>query len=126
MDSWETPPTLTYSFQQQCRRLLGSFFRSLESSVPWFISIGHPVNGIENTCLTHLLGFRHEVGVDFLSSIGLLRRGHSRSPSAITVVNSAWDKFIEEEQLGDIMETITKSTVSCTKYYFINYGKKCY
>jgi hypothetical protein len=125
MDSWD-PPTITYSFQQQCHQLLGSLFHSLKSSIPWFISTGNPVNGVENTCLTHLLGFNHEVGVDFLCSIRFLRHGHSRSPRATTVVNSAWDKLIEVEQLGDIMETITKSTVSCTKYYFINYGKKCY
>jgi hypothetical protein len=126
MDSWDSPPTITYSFQQQCRQLLGSFFRSLERSIPWFISIGNPVNGVGNTCLTHLLGFHHEVGVDFLCSIGLLRHGHSRSPNAITVVTSSWDTFIEEEKLGDIMETITKSTVSRKKCYFINYGKKRY
>jgi hypothetical protein len=89
-------------------QLPGSFFHSLKRSIPWFISIGNPVNGVENACLMQLLGFNHEVGVDFLCSIGLLRHGHSQSTSSITVVNSSWDKFIEEEQLGDIMETITK------------------
>jgi hypothetical protein len=53
-----------------------------------------------------------------------VRRGHSRSPNAITVVMAAWDKFIEEELLKDVMETITKTAVTHTVYYFINYGKK--
>jgi hypothetical protein len=79
---------------------------------------------LQGTCLTSLLGFEHEGGVDFLCSIGLIRRGHSKSPNAVVVLTAAWDKFIEEEMLGDIMETITKTSVSRTKYYFINYGKK--
>jgi hypothetical protein len=38
---------------------------------------------------------------------------------------AAWDKFVEEELLGDVMETITKTAVShTTVYYFVNYGKK--
>jgi hypothetical protein len=37
---------------------------------------------------------------------------------------AAWDKFIKEELLGDVMETITKTAVSHTVYYFVNYGKK--
>jgi hypothetical protein len=31
---------------------------------------------------------------------------------------------MKEELLGDVMKTITKTSVSHTKYYFINYGKK--
>ncbi len=53
----------------------------------------------------------------------LVHLHYSRLPSANTVVNSSWDKFIAEEQVGDIIETITKSFVSRTKYYFINYKK---
>jgi hypothetical protein len=33
-------------------------------------------------------------------------------PTAISVVKAEWDKFMEEEELGDIMETITKTSVS--------------
>ncbi len=79
---------------------------------------------MQGTCLTSLLGFEHEGGVDFLCSIGLLRRGHSKSPNAVVVLTAAWDKFIEEELLGDVMDTITKTSVPRTKYYFVNYGKK--
>jgi hypothetical protein len=88
------------------------------------MSIAKPVNGVQGTCLTSLLGLDYEDGVDLLCLIGLLRRGHSRTPNAITVVMAAWDKFIKEELLGDVMETVTKTAVSHTLYYFINYGKK--
>jgi hypothetical protein len=123
MESWDSLP-ISQSFRQQCHQLLSIFFRELQCSSPWFISIAKPVNGVQGTCLTSLLGLDYEDGVHFLCSIGLLRQGHSRSPNAITIVMAAWDKFIEEELLGDVMETIIKTAVSHTVYYFINYGKK--
>jgi hypothetical protein len=88
MDSWDSP-SISQSFRQQCRNLLGNFFRDLASSSPWFISVGHPVNGLQGTCLTSLLGFEHEGGVDFLCSIGLIRQGHSKLPNAVGVLTAA-------------------------------------
>jgi len=122
MDLWETPVSL--SFKQQCQHLLGDFFRELENAAPWFVSLGKPVNGEEDTCLYSLLGFDHEKGISFLSSLGLVKRGHSRNPQAISVVAGAWDKFLDEELLRGMMETITKTTVGNSLYYFIHYGKK--
>ena len=55
-DPWESVP-VNNTFRQQCRHLLGSFFRSLENSGPWWVSIAKPVNGIEQTYLPYLLGF---------------------------------------------------------------------
>jgi hypothetical protein len=122
MDFWGTK--VSQSFRQQCQHLLGIFFRDLEKSGPWFVSVGNPVDGVPSSCLTFLLGFHHEEGINFLCSLGLLKRGHSRSPDAISVVQKAWDRFVDEELLGDIMEYITKTTVGDTLHYFIHYGKK--
>jgi hypothetical protein len=40
------------------------------------------------------------------------------------VVLPAWEQFIQEEELHDIIETITKTSVCRTAYCFKNYGKK--
>jgi len=122
MDLWETPVSLC--FKQQCQHLLGDFFRSLENAAPWFVSLGKPVNEEEGTCLYSLLGFEREKGISFLSSIGSIKKGRSRNPEAISVVSGAWDKFLHEEVLGNMMETITKTSVGATLYYFMHYGKK--
>jgi hypothetical protein len=39
------------------------------------------------------------------------------------VVTAAWDRFLEEELVGGIMQTITKPSVSCIACYFVCYGK---
>jgi hypothetical protein len=36
------------------------------------------------------------------------------------VVVAEWEKFIEEEELGDIMESITKTKVKKKGYYFLS------
>jgi len=123
MDFWDSH-SVTQSFKQQCQHLFGDFFCNLENSAPWFLSVGKPVNGVQGTCLTYHLGFDHEKGISFLCSMGLIREVRSRLPNAIVVVTAAWDRFIEKELLGDIMETITKKSVSRIAYYFIHYGKK--
>jgi hypothetical protein len=43
---------------------------NLENSVPWFVSVGNPVN---STGLASLLGYDHEKGISFLCSMGLIR-----------------------------------------------------
>ena len=111
MDSWDSVP-ITFSFRQQCRQLLGTFFRSLQYSTPWWVSIAKPVNGIEQTYLPYLLGFEQDGGIDFLCMTGLIKRGHSRNQLAAVVVTAEWDKFIDEQNLGDIMETINKTSIS--------------
>jgi len=40
------------------------------------------------------------------------------------VVSGAWDKFLHEEVLGNMMETITKTSVGATLYNFVHYGKR--
>jgi hypothetical protein len=97
MDSWDSAP-ITFSFRQQCRQLLGTFFRSLQHSMPWWVSIAKPVNGIDGTHLTYLLGFDEDAGIDFLCMTGLIKRGHSRNQLATTVVTAEWDKFIDEQR----------------------------
>jgi len=114
MDLWETPVSLC--FKQQYQYLLGDFFQSLENAAPWFVSLGKPVNEEEGTCLYSLLGFEREKGISFLSSIGLIKKGHSRNPEAISVVSGARDEFLHEEVLGKMMETITKTSAGATLY----------
>jgi hypothetical protein len=100
------------------------FFWILENAAPWFVSLGKPVNEEEGTCLYSMLRFERKKGISFLSSIGLIEKGHSRNPEAISEVSGAWDKFLHEEVLGNMMETITKASVGATLYYFVHYGKK--
>ena len=123
MACWETSAN-PHSFRQQCRQLLGNYFRSFQTAGPWYLSIGNPVDGVHKTCLAAFLGYDFEVGVDFLCSLGLLKRGHGRYPNAVTVLLAEWDKFIIEQELGDIMETITRTQVGDKMHYFINYGNK--
>jgi len=40
------------------------------------------------------------------------------------LVTKAWDRFIDEELLGDMMETITKTSTFHIAYFFVHYGKK--
>ena len=48
-------------------------FRALESTEPRWVSIIHPVKDIKTTSLSHLLGFEHQVGLEFLCSTGLVK-----------------------------------------------------
>ncbi len=66
----------------------------------------HPVKNDESTYLTYLLGPKHSVGIEFLCSAGFLKVGHSRNPNATVVVTSEWEKFIVEEQLADLVESV--------------------
>ncbi len=47
------------------------FFRSLSSEKPQWVSILDPVNDDKESFLTHLLGFEHNAGLEFLVVIGL-------------------------------------------------------
>jgi hypothetical protein len=38
--------------------------------------------------------------------VGLIRVGHSQNPTATIVIKAEWDKFLIEEKLHDLMETI--------------------
>ena len=122
MDSRETRPTIS-GFRQQNRQILGSFLRSLEHLDPWWISILSPVNGDSSTTLTSLLGFEHEVGLQFLAGTGLIKSSRGEHPS-YSVVQVEWERFIVEEKLQDIMESVNRTSVGRSKFYFINYGKK--
>ena len=122
MDSRRNTPN-TYSFRQQNRQILGSFLRSLEHLDPWWVSIISPVNGDYSTTLTSILGYEHNVGLEFLVGTGLIKRVSQVTPS-YAVVQAEWDRFIVEEKLQEIMETVNRTSVMRSKYYFINYGKK--
>jgi hypothetical protein len=122
MDSRETP-YISRCLRQESRQILATFLRSLENLDPWWVSIVSPVNGDRSTTLTYLLGFEHEVGLQFLAGTGLLKHGTQNAPS-FSVVQDEWDKFILEENLSNIMETVNRTSVARKKYYFINYGKK--
>ena len=65
----------THSLHQLSRQLLGSFLHDLANLDPWWVSIVSPVNGDHTTTLADLLGFEHEVALDFLCSAGLLKVG---------------------------------------------------
>jgi hypothetical protein len=65
----------------------------LENLDPWWVSIVYLVNGDETTTLTYLLGFVHEVGLEFLAGTGLLKHGTPNAPS-FSVVQDERDKFI--------------------------------
>jgi hypothetical protein len=114
---------VTSSLRQQNRQILGSFLLSLEDLDPWWVSVVSPVNGDDTTTLTHLLGFEHLVGLQFMVSTGLLKCGLNNSQS-FSAMQAEWDKFIIEQSLQDIMETVNQTSVVRVKYYFINYGKK--
>jgi len=111
---------MSYSYHQQNRQILASFFCSLAHLDPWWVSIVSPVNGDQSTTLTSVLGFEHQVGLDFLAGTGLLKLGN---PS-YCVVQAEWEKFLLEHNLQDIMETDNRSSVMHSKHYFINYGNK--
>ncbi len=76
------------------------------------------------TCLTHFLGFDHSVGIEFLYLTGLLKIGNSRNPQATVVIQSEWEKFIVEEHLFDLVETLNRTAVSGKRYYFVHFGLK--
>jgi hypothetical protein len=50
------------------------FFRSLSSEKPQWVSILDPVNDDKESFLTHLLGFEHNAGLEFLVVIGLKKK----------------------------------------------------
>jgi len=119
MDSWDSPCD-SRSFRQRCRHALGNFFHSFQKDQPRWISISKPVAGDEKNWINYLLGFDQKTAVQFLLSTGLIKEGHSRNPSAIVVVTAEWDKFILEEGLEDLMESVNKTKL----HYFINIGAK--
>jgi hypothetical protein len=73
------------------------FFRSLSSAKPRWVSILHPVNGSEESCLTHLLGFEHHVGLQYLVVTGLIEKGSIQNPVGYVVVPHEWEKFVIKE-----------------------------
>jgi len=79
MDSRETLPTIS-GFCQQNRQILGSFLHSLEHLDPWWISILSSENGDNSTTLTSLLGFEHQVGLQFLVGTGLIKSSRGEQP----------------------------------------------
>jgi hypothetical protein len=85
------PAAMTRRICQKNRELLGIFFCSLQVYQPRWLSIINPVDGLKESCLTSLLGFNYEVGLEFLYSTGLAKKGSSRNPLAPIVVSMEWD-----------------------------------
>ncbi len=83
------------SLRRLSRQLLGSFFQDLANVDPWWVSIVSAVDGDQNTTLTHLLGFEHQVGLEFLCSAGLLKSGPKNN--TFSVLYKEWDLFIVQE-----------------------------
>jgi len=86
-----------------------------------------PVNSDHLTTLSSVLGFEHHIGLQFLAGTGLIKL-HNEKTQSYSVVQAEWEKFILEEDLGDIMESVNRTTVNTDvgkrKAYFINYGNK--
>ena len=82
----------THSLNQLSRQLLGSFLHDLANLDPWWVSIVSPVNGDHTTTLADLLGFEHEVALDFLCSAGLLKIGPKKK--SFSVLYEEWELFL--------------------------------
>ena len=126
-ETWDSVPALsggTAIIRQRCRQALGDFFRAFVKDDPWWVSLSHPVQNDESTCLSYLLGLKHSVGIEFLCSAGFLKVGHSRNANAIVVVAAEWDMFLVEEKLTDILEPVNRTVVGGQRHYFINIGSK--
>jgi hypothetical protein len=70
-ETWDSVPSLsggTAIIRQRCRQALGDFFRAFVKDDPWWVSLSHPVQNDEYTCLSYLLGLKHSVGIEFLHS----------------------------------------------------------
>ncbi len=120
MDSAEAE--CSRSCRHRCRKHLGDFFHLLLAAKPRWVSMLHPVNGDPKSCLTHLLGFEHIAGLQFLVLTGLI----SRSPKSDTfsVVPNEWEKFVVEQNLQSSMEITPTITTVGRRHYFIHYGQK--
>jgi len=104
--------------------LLGSFLHGLANLDPWWVSIVSPVNGDHKITLADLLGFEHEVALDFLCSAGLLKIGPIKYLfSSVQRVGAVYCPIVQERLQG-IMEMVNRSSISHSKYFFIHYGKK--
>jgi len=121
ISEWVNLPPLSY--RHQSRHILASFFRSLENVDPWWVSIDCPVNGDHSTKLSSVLGYEHEVGLEFLVGTGLIIRRHEQNPS-YSVVKKEWEMLIVAHGLQDIMEGINRTRVDAVNTLFIYYGNK--
>lgn len=70
-----------------------------------------PVNSDHLTTLSSVLGFEHHIGLQFLAGTGLIKL-HDEKTQSYSVVQAEWEKFILEEDLGDIMESVNRTTVN--------------
>ena len=111
-------------FQQQCRQALGNFIRSFLKVKPWWVCLTRPVFKEDTTCIYYLLGFKEDVGIEFMRAAGLVKVGHSRNPNAIVVIKDEWERFMVEQKLSDTMETVNQSYVDRDRLLFINFGDK--
>ncbi len=61
--------------------------------------------------LTYLLGVEHQVGLEFLCSTEQLKCGTTKNAQPFSVVKAEWDKFIMEENLDEILETVNRTSL---------------
>jgi hypothetical protein len=89
----------------------------LPSAKPQWISNLHPVIGSEESCLTHLLGFEHHVGLQFVVVMGLIKKGSIRNSAGYAVLPHEWEKIAIKENLKDSTETsVTTTSVLHSRY----------
>ena len=75
--------------------------------------------------MTYLLGFNHQVGLEFLLVTGLIKKGSIRNPLGYSVLPNEWENFVIGENLKEVMKTtVTVTSVDRSRYYFIHYGNQ--
>lgn len=77
-----------------------------------FRPINNPANGDHKMILPYHLGLDHEVGIDFLSMTGLVRKVNSRNLHCTVVVQAEWANFVVEQHLSEMLDTVNKPVVS--------------
>lgn len=96
--------------------MLGYFLHDLANLGPWWVYIISAVDGGHKTTLTDLLSLGHQVGLEFLCSGGVLKRGPKSN--TYSVLYEGLELFMVQEKLQDIMETVNRMSI-----FRINYGK---
>jgi hypothetical protein len=76
-------------------------------------------NGIQlQMILPYHLGLDHEVGIDFLSMTGLVRKVNRGNLHCTVVVQAEWANIVVEQHLSEILDTVNKPVVSQSRFFF--------
>jgi hypothetical protein len=96
---------------QLSEQWLGSFLNDLMKLDLWWVSIA---NGDQKTLLADLLGFEHQVALDFFCSACLLK---SDEINCFQVLYEECELLIVQERLQVIMEMVNHSRISRSIYF---------